>query len=157
MTVTGGKPLLLPKSAASTASLVAKILLGAAVPVFAWRKRTQRECPATKSRWMAKLDSRNFFAAMVLGFLLLPWPLVAAGAVTATPVDLANASTILTLAGFCALASSSHLSLQAYVVRSSDRAQARLNDLNGRISVHRVRVLVTLSVAVGFWLIGASA
>lgn len=156
VTVTGGKPLL-TRSAPSTASLLAKILLGALLLVFAWRKRTQRGRPATEPRWMAKLDRLNFFAAIGLGFLLQPWPLVAAGAATATEADLTNGATALTLVGFCALASSSYLSMQAYVMRSPDHARARLDGLNRWISAHRDQVVVVVSVAVGLWLIAASA
>lgn len=156
VTLTGGKPLL-PKSAPSTASLLVKIVLGAALLVFAWRMRTRRKAPVTEPRWMTKLDRLTFLAAMGLGFLLQPWPLVAAGAATATQADLAKPATVLTLVGFCAVASSSYLGMQTYAMRSPDNARARLEALNGWISVHRDRVVVVVSVAVGLWLIAASA
>jgi threonine/homoserine/homoserine lactone efflux protein len=155
VTVTGGKPLL-SRSAPSTASLLAKILLGALLLVFAWHKRRQRGRPPAEPKWMAKVDRLNFVTAMALGFLLQPWPLVAAGAVTATEADLSNPATVLALVGFCVLASSSYVSMQAYVIRSPDSARARLDGLNRWISVHRDQVVVFVSVVVGLWLVTAS-
>lgn len=156
MTVTGGKPLV-PRSAPSTAALLAKIALGVLLVAFAWKTRRQRERPQREPRWMAKLDSINFFTAASLGFLLQPWPLVAAGAVTATGADLSHPATILVLLGFCVVASSSYLVMQTYVVRYPDNARARLDGLSTWISVHREQVVLVLSVSVGLWLIAASA
>lgn len=155
VTVTGGKPLL-PKSSPSTASLLAKILLGVLLLVFAWHKRKQRGRPPAEPQWMAKLDRLNFLTAMALGFLLQPWPLVAAGAATATEADLSNPVTTIALVGFCVVASSSYLSMQAYVIRSPDNARARLDGLYRWITVHRDQVVVVVSVVVGLWLITVS-
>jgi hypothetical protein len=156
LTVTGGKPLV-PRSAPSTAALAAKIALGVLLLVFAWHRRQQRGRPRPEPRWMTALDRLNFFTAMALGFLLQPWPLVAAGAATATEADLSKPATILALAGFCAVASSSYLVMQAYAIRSPDNARARLDGLNRWISLHREEVLLIVSVGIGLWLIGASA
>ena len=154
--VTGGKPLV-TGSAPSTASLVAKILLGVALLVLAWRTRARRGRPPAPPRWMARLDSMNVAAAMALGFLLQPWVLVAAGVATVTAADLSHGATVLTLVGFCVLASASYLAMQAYAVLSPDAARTRLDGLRGWITAHQDQIVVVVSVALGLWLIGKSS
>lgn len=153
---TGGKPLL-PRSAPSTGALVVRILLGVLLIVFAWRKRRQQGGPPAEPKWMAKLDSLSFPAAMGLGFLLQPWTLVAAGAATVTQANLSSAVTVVVLVVFCVLATSSYLVMQGYALRSPDEARARLDGLNRWIMVHRDQAVVVLSVVVGLWLIAASS
>jgi hypothetical protein len=154
--VTGGKPLA-AGSAPSTASLVARILLGVGLLVLAWRTRARRGRPPAPPRWMARLDSMNVAAAMALGFLLQPWFLVAAGVATVTAADLSNGATVLTLAGFCVLASASYLTMQAYAVLSPVAARTRLDALRGWIAAHQDQIVVVVSVALGLWLIGKSS
>ncbi|WP_170297354.1 GAP family protein [Georgenia thermotolerans] len=154
--VTGGKP---PAtgSAPSTATLVAKILLGVALLVLAWRTRARRGRPPAPPKWMGRLDTMNVAAAIALGFLLQPWFLVAAGVATVTAADLSNGATVLTLVGFGVLASASYLAMQAYVVASPVAARTRLDALRTWITVHQDQIVVVVSVAVGLWLIGKSS
>ncbi|MPV87136.1 GAP family protein [Georgenia ruanii] len=156
LVVTGGKPLA-TGSAPSTASLVVKILLGLCLLVLAWRTRARRGRPPAPPAWMARLDTMNLAAAMGLGFLLQPWFLVAAGVATVTAADLSNGATVLTLVGFCVLASASYLVMEAYVVLSPAAARERLDRLRSWITVHQDQIVVVVSVALGLWLIGKSS
>lgn len=150
--VTGGKPPA-PRSVPSDASLVVRILLGAALLVFAWRKRSQRGRPPAEPRWMKGLDRLNFWGALALGFFLQPWTLVAAGAATVLETDLSKPATVLTLIAYCLLGSSSYLVMQGYVLLSPEAAHARLSGLNAWISTHRDQMIVWLCVVVGLWLV----
>jgi hypothetical protein len=153
--LTGGKPLA-RGSAPSTAALVAKILLGAGLLVLAWRRRARRGRPSAPPTWMARLDTVNVAAATGLGFLLQPWFLVAAGVATVTAADLSKGATVVTLVGFCVLASASYLTMQAYALLSPDAARTRLDRLRTWIAVHQDQIVVVVSVALGLWLIGKS-
>ncbi|MFF0344420.1 GAP family protein [Kribbella sp. NPDC004875] len=152
---TSGKP---PAtgSTPSTAVLIIKILLGIALLAVAWRTRKHRGRPTQPPRWMAKVDDLGFFAAMGIGFLLQPWPLVAAGVTTVASADLSNTSTIVTLTLFCLLASASYLSMQTYVTLRREPARARLDALNRWLGGHRDQVVIAVAVTVGLWLIGKS-
>ena len=157
MALTGGKPLK-KESAPSTAILVIKILLGCGLLVLAWRQsaRRGRSTRATPS-WMVKLDRVNFAGALGASFLLQPWLLVAAGAVTTTAADLSKPTTVAVLIGSCILATSTYLVMQAYGVISPERARSRLDGFRQFLTDHRDQVIILLCVVIGFWLIGKSA
>jgi threonine/homoserine/homoserine lactone efflux protein len=157
MVLTGGKPLE-KESAPSTSSLIIKIILGCALLLLAWRQRARRgrSAPATPA-WMTKLDRVNFAGAMGASFLLQPWVLVAAGAVTATAADLSEPATVAVLAGYCILATSTYLAMQAYGVLAPEAAESRLDGFRQFLNDHRDRVIIILCVVVGLWLIGKSA
>ena len=152
---TGGQPLA-TGSTPSTATLAIKILLGLGLLAIARRTQTHRGRPTRPPRWMAKLDDLGFFTAVGLGCLLQPWPLVAAGVATVASADLSNASTVLTLALFCLLASASYLIMQTCVMLKPEPARARLDALNGWLSGHRDQVVITVAVTIGLWLIAKS-
>jgi hypothetical protein len=157
MAITGGKPLK-SESTPSTATLIVKIVLGCGLLVVAWRQRARRgrSTPATPA-WMTKLDRVNFAGAMGASFLLQPWLLVAAGAATATGVDLSNPVTVAVLAGYCVLATSTYLVMQAYGVLSPEAARTRLDGFRQILADHRDQVIIVLCVVIGLWLIGKSA
>jgi threonine/homoserine/homoserine lactone efflux protein len=157
MALTGGKPLK-KESTPSTAMLIVKIILGCGLLVVAWRQsaRRGRSTRATPS-WMVKLDRVNFAGAMGTSFLLQPWLLVAAGAVTATAADLSQPTTVAVLVGYCVLATSTYLVMQAYGVISPDGARSRLDGFRQFLTNHRDQVIILLCVVIGLWLIGESA
>ena len=157
LAITGGQPLT-SGSTPSTAVLVAKILLGVVLLVFAWRTRARRDGPAPPPpRWKTGIDRIGFVPSMGLGFLLQPWPLVAAGIASITAANLSQATTVLTLAAFCLLASAGYLAIQVYAAASPVTARARLDALNAWIVTHRDGIAVVAAVAIGLYLIGKSA
>src|SRR5215468_11045166 len=157
MAITGGKPLK-KESTPSTANLIIKILLGCALLAVAWRQRARRgRSTRAMPAWMAKLDRVNFAGAMGAGFLLQPWLLVAAGAATATDADLSEPVTLAVLAGYCVLATSTYLAMQAYGVLSPEAARSRLDGFRQFLTDHKDQVIIVLCVVIGLWLIGKSA
>ena len=106
---------------------------------------------------MTKLERVNFAGAMGASFLLQPWLLVAAGVATATGADLSNSVTVAVLAGYCVLATSTYLVMQAYGVLSPKAARTRLDGFRQVLSDHRDQVIIVLCVVIGLWLIGKSA
>jgi hypothetical protein len=154
--VTGGKP---PASgsAPSTAALLAKIVIGVVLLLVAWRQRARRGRPVAKPSWMAKIDKLGFVAAMALGFLLQPWPLVAAGAAAVTAANLSQPSSLVALVLFALLATASYIAMEVYTIASPDAARSRLDALRDQIARHRDQAVIVLSVGAGVWLIGSSA
>jgi hypothetical protein len=157
MALTGGKPLK-KESAPSTSMLIIKIILGCGLLLMAWRQRARRGRSARATpAWMTKLDRVNFAGAIGASFLLQPWVLVAAGAVTATAADLSQPATVAILAGYCVLATSTYLVMQAYGVLAPEAARSRLDGFRQLLNDHRDQVIIVLCVVIGLWLIGKSA
>jgi Sap, sulfolipid-1-addressing protein len=156
LAVTGGKPPK-PSTAPSTGILAAKILIGAALLLFAWHYRHRPAKPPSTPKWMKRIDSMGFGAAIVLGFLLQPWGLIAAGAAEITSLNLSKSASFIEAVLFCILATSSYLAMQTYALVKPEAALARLGSLRIWLETHRSQVITWISVVVGLWLIGQSA
>jgi Sap-like sulfolipid-1-addressing protein len=152
---TAGKPPA-PSTAPSEAILAAKILVGVALIIFAWRYRRRAPKEHHQPSWMKRVDKMSVWAAAVLAVLLQPWGLVAAGALTITGADLSKTSNVLSIVLFAFLATVSLLAMEGYALIAPAAAEARLAGLRQWMDVHRTQVVVYISVIVGFWLIGKS-
>jgi len=156
LALTDGKPPA-PSTAPSVGVLVAKIVVGADLIVFAWRYRRRAPKEQAPPKWAKRIDHLSVWTAAVLAFLLQPWGLVAAGALSITQADTSNTGDVLAIIGFAVLATLSLLVMEAYAFLSPEAAQARLSGLRQWMNDHRSEVIVYLSVVVGLWLIGKSA
>jgi len=145
-----------PNTAPSVGVLAAKIFVGVALIAFAWRYRRRAPKEHSQPKWMKRVDHMSVWTAAVLAFLLQPWGLVAAGALSITQADTSKGSDVLTIVLFALLATLSLLVMEAYAILAPDAAQARLAGLRQWMDVHRAQVIVYLSVIVGLWLIGKS-
>jgi hypothetical protein len=153
--VTGGKPPE-PHTAPSTAALVVKALLGAALIWVGLRQRGRMGRPRKQPTWMARLDHLSLWAAAGLGVFLQPWTLVAAGAATVVQAKLSTAGDWLSLILFCLLATSSFLAMELYAAFAPTAAAARFKQLHTWIDTHRDQAIVVGSLTVGAWLLGNS-
>jgi threonine/homoserine/homoserine lactone efflux protein len=152
---TAGKPPA-PSTAPSEGILAAKILIGVALIVFAWRYRRRAPKVAGQPSWMKRIDHMSVWTAAVLAFLLQPWGLVAAAALSITQADTSKTSDVLTIVLFAVLATLSLLVMEVYAILAPDASQARLAGLRQWMDVQRTQVIVYLSLIVGLWLIGKS-
>ncbi len=154
--VTGGKP---PKPATSpsTGVLAAKILFGVILIAFAFHRRARAGAPKKKPIWMTKLDHLSPWAAAGIGVILQPWVLIAAGAATVAQLHVSSLQSYLLLVVFCLLCTASILGMELYAVFDPGSAASRLDGLRNWIDTHRDRVIVTLSLIVGPWLVGDSS
>ena len=152
---TAGKPPK-PSTAPSTGILIAKLVLGVGLLVFAWRYRQRPEKPAAQPSWMKKMDQMKVWTAAVLAFLLQPWGMVAAAALSITQADVSNSGDVATLVVFCFLATVSLIVMEGYVLLSPEPARARLDGLREWMDTHKRTMIVYLSVGVGFLLISKS-
>lgn len=153
--LTGGKPLV-HKSAPSTAALALKLLLGFGMVYYGVRKRRRGIRPRQSPKWFARLDSVSLWSAAGLGILLQPWGIAAAGGATVVQADVSSAATWLALFGYVLLATSSLLAMELYATFRPTAAATRLHGLRAWIEGHQDQAIVSLSLALGLWLVGQS-
>jgi hypothetical protein len=153
--LTGGKPLA-HHSAPSTAALAVKLAMGAGMVVYGERKRRRGSHPRPSPKWFSRLDAASGWLAAGLGVALQPWAMVAAGAATVTQARLSSATSYLALMAYCLLATSSLLAMELYATFRPAAAASGLDRLRSWISGHQDPMIVSLSLALGLWLVGKS-
>jgi hypothetical protein len=156
LALTGGKPPR-PGTVPSTTALVVQIALGLGLLFVAWRQQARRGRPKRPPSWLAKVDHMSVPAAIALGFLVQPWPLVAAGAASVMQADLSETSSVIALILFCLLATGSYLVMQVYVSVAPATAGVRLRGLNDWIGSHTDQIIIGVSAFIGAWLIARGA
>lgn len=153
--LTGGRP---ParNSAPSTAALVLKLILGLGMLLYGERKRRRGSRHRQTPKWMARLDHVSGWSAAGFGVLLQPWGAVAAGAATVVQANLSSVASYFALMGYCLLATSSLLAMELYATFQPLAAQAKLGKLRAWIGGHQDQAIVSLSLALGTWLVSKS-
>jgi len=153
--ITGGKP---PahKSASSTAVLAVKLALGLGLVLYGEHKRRQGVRQHRSPKWFARLDHVSGWMAAGFGVLLQPWAMVAAGGATVVDAHVSSLASYLALMAYVLLASSSLLAMELYATFRPAAAKARLTGLRSWIERHQDQAVVSLSLALGLWLVGRS-
>ncbi|WP_033825005.1 GAP family protein [Kitasatospora sp. MBT63] len=153
--LTGGTP---PArhSQPSVAAVAAKLAIGLGLVLYGEYLRRRPPRPPRPPRWAARVDQAKPGSAAGLAWLLQPWALVGAGAATVIDADLSSWVGWLALAAYCLLASLSLIAMELYAVRAPQAAEARLNALRAWVEGHQSRLVITLSLAVGVWLVARS-
>ena len=157
--ITGGKPPR-PNTAPSVAALAVKIAIGAALLVIAvrrWRIMGRPKKPKKTPKWQTGIDNMSPWYAMGLGPLTQPWGLVAAGVATIVGAKLSSWKDYLTLVGFCLIATGVYLVMEIYAGFRPEECRAFLVRMRTWIGSHTDQVIIVVSLALGFWLIGKSA
>jgi threonine/homoserine/homoserine lactone efflux protein len=157
--VTGGKPPK-PNTAPSLAALAVKIAIGTAllfIAVHRWRTMGRPKKPKKTPKWQTGIDNMSPWYAMGLGPLTQPWGLVAAGVATIVEAKLSNLGDYLALLGFCVIATGVYLVMEIYAGFRPEQCRAFLLRMRAWISSHTDQVIIVVSLALGFWLIGKSA
>lgn len=151
--MTGGEPVqhdTLPQRGV----LIAYIVLGLLLLAVAFRRsRMPVVDPPPQPSWVARLDDMKPTGAAVLGFLLQPWPLVAAGAATVADSGASQTAMVAQLVAFVVLATSSIAAMEIYSLTAPEAAHAKLEALRSWLDRHRNRAIVVLSAVVGVYLI----
>lgn len=157
LALTGGEPLK-PASSPATLGLIVTIAIGVGFLWLAWhRHRHPTLTPPKEPAWMKKMDSLKPGGAAVLGVLLQPWPLVAAGAIAAAELGADNGWSIATLVAFCVIASGSLLIMEAYTLARPESSSEALGRLRAWLDGHRDKTITVLSLIVGVALIAQGA
>ncbi len=157
--ITGNAP---PKanSAPSIAAILVKMLIGVALVVVAViqrRKMGRPKKPKKKPKWQTGIDNMSLWFACLLGPLVQPWGLVAAGVAVIANAEIGSAQSWVALILFCLLATSSILVLEILAGFWPERASAIIERVRAWIDTHTDQLIIIVSLAVGFYLIASSA
>jgi hypothetical protein len=152
---TGGDP---PhrSSTPSTAVLAVKMALGVGLIVYGEHRRRRRRSARRTPAWMARLDSASPWTAAGLAVLLQPGGVVAAGAATVAEARLSGFASYLLLVYFCVLSTATLLVMELYTAFAPSAATALLTRIRTWMDDHQDQTVVTLSLLLGFWLLGRS-
>ena len=153
LALTGGDPVQ-TSSVPDTAGLVVSALIGAGFLFLAWtRYRHPKTGPQKEPSWMKRLDGLHTGGAALLGVLLQPWPLVAAGAVDVSQAQLSSTASVIALVAFCIVGTGSLLIMEGYALASPENSRAALARLRSWLEGHRDQAITVLATAVGAWLL----
>jgi threonine/homoserine/homoserine lactone efflux protein len=145
-----------PSTAPSLAILSVKLLIGLVLVYIAyrqWHRRSLPKKPKKTPKWQTGIDNMSPWYAMVLGPLVQPWGLVAAGVATITEAKLSSPETYLLLVGFCLLSTLTYLVMEVYAGFRPAKTQSFLAATRTWIDTHTDQVIVIVSLVLGFWLI----
>jgi hypothetical protein len=156
---TGNQPPKLSTSP-SLAVLATKLAIGAGLLVVAlrqYRRRGRPRKPKKTPKWQAGMDRMSPWHAVGIAILIQPWPLVAAAAAVVVEAKLSSAETYLSLVLFCLVATSSILAMEVYSILRPERSRDVLARMMAWIDAHRDRIVITVSLVLGLWLIGKNS
>jgi threonine/homoserine/homoserine lactone efflux protein len=148
-----------PSTAPSLAILSVKLLIGVVLVGVAyrqWRRRGKPKKVKKTPKWQTGIDNMSPWYAMVLGPLVQPWGLVAAGVATITEAKLSSTETYLVLVGFCVLSTLTYLLMEVYAGFRPEKTQTFLAATRQWIDTHTDQVIIIVSLVLGFWLIAKS-
>jgi len=156
--VTGNKP---PKSntAPSLGALAVKIAIGVVLVLIAVRQRRrmgQPKPPKKTPKWQRGIDNMSPLYAVGLAPLVQPWGLVAAGVADIVEAKLSTWESYIAVFLFCIIATSAFLAMEIYAGFRPEKSQAFIARVKAWIDDHTDQVIIIVSLALGFWLIGKS-
>ncbi len=148
-----------PSTGPAVAALAVKIAIGVALVLIAvrqWRRMGRPKKPKKTPKWQTGIDNMSLWFAVLLGPLVQPWGLVAAGVAVITEAKLSSLGSYVALVLFCLLSVVTYLALEIYAALRPDKTQAFLTATRTWIDTHKDQVIIVVSLALGFWLIGKS-
>jgi hypothetical protein len=148
-----------PSTAPSLAALAVKILIGVVLIAIAVRQRHRMGTPKPPKKtpkWQTGLDDMSPLYAVGLAPLTQPWGLVAAGVAVIVEAKIGSWQSYLALAAFCLVATALYLALEMFVLLRPAGAQTFLGGIRSWMDSHTDYIIIVVSFALGFWLIGKS-
>ncbi|NML52705.1 GAP family protein [Streptomyces sp. R302] len=157
--LTGGEPPA-PRSPPSVAALWVSLLFGVGLVgygVHRWRRvRSGAVAPKAAEEDPADRTARkgaSLWSAAALAVLLQPWGMVGAAAATVVHADLSEAGSVVALAAFCLVATSSLLAMELSMVFAPERSANALMGLHDWLRRHKEPAVIGVCLALGLWLI----
>lgn len=155
---TGNKPPQ-PSTAPSLAALAVKLAIGVALVIIGVRRYRmigRPKKPKKQPKWQTGIDSMSPLYAMGLAPLVQPWGLVAAGVAEVVGAKLSSWESYLALVFFCLISTGTYLAMEVEALLNPDKSQALLARLRTWMDTHTDQIIVAVSLALGFWLVGKS-
>jgi threonine/homoserine/homoserine lactone efflux protein len=156
--ITGNKPPK-PNTAPSLAALAVKIAIGVVLVLIAVRQRRRMgkpRPPKKPPKWQTGIDNMSPLYAIGLAPLVQPWGLVAAGVADIVEAKLSSWETYVAIFLFCIVATSAYLIMEIYAGFRPEKSQAFITRVKTWMDTHTDQVIIIVSLALGFWLIGKS-
>ncbi|MFH8258545.1 GAP family protein [Streptomyces roseolus] len=155
--LTGGEPPE-PRSPPSVAALWASLVFGVGLVgygLYRWRGvRSGAIAPKAAEKTSATAhEGASLWSAAVLAVLLQPWGMVGAAAATVVQADLSDAGSVVALAAFCLVATSSLLVMELSMVLAPERSAGALMGLHGWLRRHKEPAVIGVCLALGLWLV----
>ncbi len=148
-----------PSTAPSLAALAVKLAIGVALVIIGVRRYRmigQPKKPKKQPKWQTGIDSMSPLYAMGLAPLVQPWGLVAAGVADVVAAKLSSWESYLALVLFCLISTGTYLVMEVGALLNPDKSQVLLTRLRTWMDTHTDQIIVVVSLALGFWLVGKS-
>jgi hypothetical protein len=157
LTLTGGDPVK-AASVPFTVGSVVRVIVGLGLLGLAWVWQRRPPSATTKEpTWMQRLDHLGILGAGVLGVLLQPWPLIAAGAIAISQTSVQGVWGAVAMIGFCLIGTSSLLAMECYALAAPEGADEKLSSIKRWIDGHRRRIVLIGATAIGIALCAQGA
>ena len=149
-----------PGTAPSEALLGVRIAVGAVLLAIAVRRRRSMgrpKEPKDPPGWQTGIDTMSPWFAFLLGPLVQPWGLIAAGVAVITEATLASWQSALAFVYFVLLSAGTYLVVVLYALARPERTRRAIASVRARISDHTDQAIIVISLVLGVWLIVDSA
>jgi hypothetical protein len=141
-------------SSSGIAASIGYLLIGLALLLAGIRHHNHPKLgPTRQPGWMKKVDDIGFWGAAVLGCLLQPWGLVAAGGLKISQAHVGGATKVIDYLLFGLLCTASILAMEGFALSAPERAAERMGALRSWLDRHRNGTITGLLVVVGIWLL----
>ena len=155
LAATGNNP---PSSGSvpSQAGLAVRIVIGVVLLFIALHRRRMMGRPKKQKdppKWQTSIDAMSPGFAFVLGPLVQPWGLIAAGAAVIVDAKLDSWQSALAFMYYLLLSAGTYLAVEIYALARPERTQELIASLRAWIAAHTDQVIVILSLVLGLWLV----
>ncbi len=155
LAATGNQP---PSSGSTTSQAVTVVRLAIGVLLLgaALRRRLMMHKPKKPKdppKWQAGVDKMSPLFALVLGILVQPWGLVAAGVAVIVDAKLDSWLSALSMLYFLLLSAGTYLAVEIYAWVRPERTQELLTSVRAWVADHTDQVIMLIALVLGAWLV----
>ena len=109
--------------------------------------------PKDPPKWQAGVDKMSPLFALVLGILVQPWGLVAAGVAVIVDAKLDSWLSALSMLYFLLLSAGTYLAVEIYAWVRPERTQELLTSVRAWVADHTDQVIMLIALVLGAWLV----
>ena len=133
--------------------LIAELVLAIGLLVYATYRELRHPGPPRPPRGTTGGSVVTVKQAWVVGLLIPPWPLVAAGALDVVRAEVGVPRSVVAMLVYLVAATSTIGAMQLWAVRSPETSLHRLERIRARIEPHEERIITVIAALVGVWLL----
>ena len=133
--------------------LAVELILGLALLAYAIYRERRGPRPAHESRLKVGGATMTTTHAALVGLLIPPWPLVAAGALDVVRAEVGVTRSVAAMLVYLVTATSTIGGMQLWAVRSPETSLDRLARIRAWLEPHAERIITVIAALVGLWLV----